>query len=97
MADVPAWMNRLGSAKHDDHNCTTCSSVRALSDIKRSVTAVENAIDGFVEEACDMEGSLYYLADQITVIAKSPLAIGIRRRLLAAVETAMMTQPKEGR
>lgn len=82
MADV----SRSERAPHD---CPVCNASRALDAIKGSVQALEAAVDGFVEKGTDMEGSLYFLVDEVRSISGSPAAILVRKRLLAAIRMAM--------
>lgn len=69
-------------------DCPICTSVGALRDVRRSLQVLDQAIDDFVEDGTEYEGSLYYLLDEVRVIAESRWAYLVRRRLLRALKVA---------
>lgn len=88
MTDVAAEIQRM--RRGQPHDCPSCNASRALNAIRASVTDLDAALEGFIEQSTDFEGSYYFLRDEIAAIAKLPLALPVRKRLLAALRTGAL-------
>lgn len=84
--DRGAMLKRSHSSQ--PHDCPSCNAGRAMKAIEAALIELDVAVDGFIEQSTDFEGSYYYLRDELADIAKLPLAWPVRKRLLTALRTA---------